>query len=447
MKYMVNSQEKPHNYPLYSAHSDLDSFILYNDNDMGEQIAQLEEDTFDLNEDQETTEEKGKKLVISEEFPADFWSMEFDGAVSKEGAGVGVWLHNNKSRYLENHSYKLNFQCTNNIAEYKDLMLGLKLLNKVGAKQIMVRGDSELIIKQIKGEYATKHPRLRAYRNVVLDALKCFIEVDLQVMPKGQNILADGLATLATTCKIPFRSTRPYTVEVKCRLIVPDNIRYWKVFGNDDQIEDFLQCKNDFECTNIDLENDDENVDKSNFGNDSVNKVDSEELGEDEIESDVLHLKSNVFPRGLVPLEDLFDFNDVAKKPKIEASGKEVEDVNIGTKEKPMIVKIFKSLPPEQKLKYIELFKEYADVFAWGYEDLKSYDTSIIQHRISIKEDKKPFRQKLRRINPKLLPLIEKEIKKIHDAKIIVPLQFSKWVSNPVPTQKKTGEIRLCIDF
>jgi hypothetical protein len=47
MKYMVNSQEKPHNYPLYSAHSDLDSFILYNDGDLEEQIAQLEDDTPD----------------------------------------------------------------------------------------------------------------------------------------------------------------------------------------------------------------------------------------------------------------------------------------------------------------------------------------------------------------------------------------------------------------
>jgi ribonuclease HI len=79
--------------------------------------------------------------------------MDFDGAISKEGAGAGVWFHNHKSRYLDNHSYKLNFQCTNNLAEYKSLMLGLKLLKKVGAKQIMVRGDSELIIKQIKGEY------------------------------------------------------------------------------------------------------------------------------------------------------------------------------------------------------------------------------------------------------------------------------------------------------
>jgi hypothetical protein len=56
------------------------------------------------------------------------------------------------------------------------------------------------------------------------------------------------------------------------------------------------------------------------------------------------------------------------------------------------MVKLSKSLPPKQKLKYIELFKEYSDVFAWGYEDLKAYDTSIIQHRIPIKEDQKPFR-------------------------------------------------------
>jgi hypothetical protein len=72
------------------------------------------------------------------------------------------------------------------------------------------------------------------------------------------------------------------------------------------------------------------------------------------------------------------------------------------------MVKLSKSLPTKKKLKYIEIFKEFLDVFAWGYEDLKAYDTNIIQHRIPIKEDQKPFRQKLRRINTKLLPLIEK---------------------------------------
>ena len=177
------------------------------------------------------------------------------------------------------------------------------------------------------------------------------------------------------------------------------------------------------------------------------NDVEPDELNKNEEDSGILQLKNNVFPRGLVPLEDLFDFNDVSKKPKIEARGKEVEDCNIGTEEEPKILKLSKSLPPEQKRKYIELFKEYIDVFTWGYEDLKSYDTSIIQHKIPIKEENKPFRQKLRRVNPKLFPLIEKEIKNMYDAKIIVPLRFSKWVSNLVPTRKKTGKIRLCIDF
>jgi len=54
------------------------------------------------------------------------------------------------------------------------------------------------------------------------------------------------------------------------------------------------------------------------------------------------------------------------------------------------------------------LFKEFQDVFAWSNEDLKSYDTSVIQNTIPLKENQKPFKQKLRRVNPVLLPLIEK---------------------------------------
>ena len=43
-----------------------------------------------------------------------------------------------------------------------------------------------------------------------------------------------------------------------------------------------------------------------------------------------------------------------------------------------------------------------------------------------------------------LIPIIEKEIKKLFDAKIIVTLRFSKWVANLLPVRKKNGEIRLC---
>eukprot|EP00253_Pinus_taeda_P029729 PITA_29729 len=150
---------------------------------------------------------------------------------------------------------------------------------------------------------------------------------------------------------------------------------------------------------------------------------------------------------GLTPLEDIFDSNDVPTKPKLQPLNTAIEECNIGTIEKPKIIKLSASLPPDQKPKYIDLFKEFQDVFAWSYEDLKSYDTSIIQHTIPLKPNQKPFKQKLRRINPMLLPSIEKEVQKMFKADIIAPIRFSEWISNLVPTRKKTGEIRLCVDL
>lgn len=177
----------------------------------------------------------------------------------------------------------------------------------------------------------------------------------------------------------------------------------------------------------------------------SLNHMEFDEIIEDETE--IINLKDNHLPKGLTPLEDLFDSNDIPFRPKMEPVKADMENCNLGTSENPKMVKLSKSLPENQRSKYVELLKEFQDVFAWSYEDLKSYDTSIIQHTIPLKPDQKPFRQKLRRINPVLLPSIEKEIKRMYEAGIIAPIRFSEWVSNLVPTRKKTGEIRLCVDL
>lgn len=81
-----------------------------------------------------------------------------------------------------------------------------------------------------------------------------------------------------------------------------------------------------------------------------------------------------------------------------------------------------KSLSSETKGKYMSLMKEFSNAFSWDYSDLKIYDKSIIQHTIPIKPNQKPFRQKLRRINPKLLPSIEKEVNRIYKSGTIVPI-------------------------
>jgi ribonuclease HI len=125
----------------------------------------------------------------------EMWNMSFDKAVSREGVGVGVWI--NPPKVGSNiFSYKLAFDCTNNIAEYEALILGT--LKELGTKRITVHGDFDLIINQVKGIYQSKHARLRAYRNLVLNLLEELSEYNLSVTPKGKNQIADALATSAS---------------------------------------------------------------------------------------------------------------------------------------------------------------------------------------------------------------------------------------------------------
>jgi ribonuclease HI len=82
-------------------------------------------------------------------------------------------------------SYKLVFDCTNNMDEYEALIFGLKVLKELGEKRIAMYRESELVINQVKGKYQSKHPRLRAYKNLVSDLLEDFSEYDLSAIPRG----------------------------------------------------------------------------------------------------------------------------------------------------------------------------------------------------------------------------------------------------------------------
>ena len=60
---------------------------------------------------------------------------------------------------------------------------------------------------------------------------------------------------------------------------------------------------------------------------------------------DIIQLKSNHIPKRLIPLENLFDHNDVAKDPKVYPNENYIQDQNIGTEDSPKIVKLSKNLP------------------------------------------------------------------------------------------------------
>lgn len=278
---------------------------------------------------------------------------------------------------------------------------------------------------------------------MALDVLEGFKEYQIFVIPRHQNTIADAPTIVANTFKIPIHPNKKYEIEFKHRLAIPDNVKYWQVFEDDEQINSFLTLSNEFESIAIDEDKDEEKIDET-----------PEECPNDEsiilthiADKEIIQLKNNSFPKGLVPLEELFDHNDVANNPRMTPNEDQVEDVNIGSVDDPKFIKLSKKLSSKARREYLVLLRKHKKVFAWKYEDLKVYDTSVIQHTIPIKENENPFVQKLRRINPLLLPLIEKEIKKLFEAKIIVALRHSRWLANIVPVRKKNGEIRIYIDF
>ena len=119
LAYMVSSKDKPNNHPIYMVYTDLGSSIFYNDLCSKYEKQDYEKVLGKENEQQE---------VIEQEVEDDgLWSIDFDGVVSKKGARVGVWLRtlNHDTKFS---SFKLYFECTNNIAEQEALILGLNVL-------------------------------------------------------------------------------------------------------------------------------------------------------------------------------------------------------------------------------------------------------------------------------------------------------------------------------
>eukprot|EP00253_Pinus_taeda_P006080 PITA_06080 len=123
-------------------------------------------------------------------------------------------------------------------------------------------------------------------------------------------------------------------------------------------------------------------------------------------------------------------------------------EVNIGTSRDPKIVKIGKGTNVEERKKLTNLLREYQDVLAFSYDELKVYREDIMEHTIPLKdENAKPLHQKLRQINPNLAPLVQKELSKMLAAGIIAQTRHSTWCSNLVIVRKNNGTIRLCVDF
>ena len=82
---------------------------------------------------------------------------------------------------------------TNNVAEYRALLLGIERAQALGARELDLVGDSELIVRQVKGEYKVKDPTLRELHAQVRAALGGFDRWSIRHVRREHNAEADRL--------------------------------------------------------------------------------------------------------------------------------------------------------------------------------------------------------------------------------------------------------------
>jgi ribonuclease HI len=86
---------------------------------------------------------------------------------------------------------------TNNVAEYRGLLLGLARARELGATEVEVINDSELVAKQVNGEYKVKHPDMKPLHAQAMAALREFDGWSIRSVPRAQNADADRLVNEA----------------------------------------------------------------------------------------------------------------------------------------------------------------------------------------------------------------------------------------------------------
>ncbi|XP_049371532.1 uncharacterized protein LOC125836404 [Solanum verrucosum] len=111
---------------------------------------------------------------------------------------------------------KLRFEYTNNMAEYEACIIGLKMTIDMNVHELLVIGDSNLLIHQVQGEWAVKNPKITPYVRYIQKLCKRFRKIEFIHTLRTQNELADALATIASMIKHQDTSyINPVDIEVK----------------------------------------------------------------------------------------------------------------------------------------------------------------------------------------------------------------------------------------
>jgi ribonuclease HI len=119
------------------------------------------------------------------------------GARGNPGPAAAACVITTPQGDLLDEQAQLLGRATNNVAEYRALLLGLARARELGAQEVEVVGDSELIAQQVRGAYKVKKEALRELHREAMAALRGFDRWSIQTVPRAQNARADALVNAA----------------------------------------------------------------------------------------------------------------------------------------------------------------------------------------------------------------------------------------------------------
>ena len=130
--------------------------------------------------------------------------MRFIGSTTTTSNGVGIVLSCEDGDTIP-LSFKLGFSCSNNAAEYEAYLTRLTIALSIGVKHMRVLGDSNLVVSQVKGDFALREQNLAAYKTWAQKLEQEFQTFSVEYAQRSENRFANALATLGS--QVPFEGS------------------------------------------------------------------------------------------------------------------------------------------------------------------------------------------------------------------------------------------------
>jgi ribonuclease HI len=175
------------------------------------------------------------------DFDDDMWHMHFDGSCSNEGNGADIILYSPIGK-IHNFSYRLEFACTNNDAEFETFLLRIENAYNIGCDHLTLFGDSKLVVNLVRKIHVPNNKLLKRYTQAIWMLIPNLLSFNITHVKRELNSMVDRLVVFEDS---PTWKLLPQILDCTFQSLyyphLPDNIESCQVFPSDEGIYAFIQ--------------------------------------------------------------------------------------------------------------------------------------------------------------------------------------------------------------